>query len=101
MWGGWGGCDFLAKTFRSKNIGMPQVHMQSLFAKNHAINFQNEGRHAMEQSQAVNEGDAVDDGFLVCNMTFRKRSRHYKNFASSWLVNASQQEVLKLVAIPV
>ena len=47
--------------------------------KSPAINFQNEGRHAMEQNQAVNEGDGVDDGCLVCNMTCRKRSHHYKN----------------------
>ena len=31
--------------------------MQSLFAQSHAINFQNEGRHAMEQNQPVNEGN--------------------------------------------
>ena len=53
--------------------------MQRLFAKSHTINFQNEGRHAMEENQAVNEGDSVDDGFLVCNMTCCKQSHHYKN----------------------
>ena len=31
--------------------------MQSLFAQSHAINFQNEGRHAMEQNQPMNEGN--------------------------------------------
>ena len=62
-----------------QTFGKPQVYMQSLFAKSHTINFQNEGRHAMEQNQAMNAGDGVDDGFLVCNMTCRKRSHHYKN----------------------
>ena len=55
--------------------------MKSLFTKGHAVNFQDAGRHAMEQNQVVEEGDNVDDGFLV--------------------VNPSQQALLKLVAIPV
>ena len=41
--------------FRENGVGRPQVYMQSLFAQSHAINFQNEGRHAMEQNQPVNE----------------------------------------------
>ena len=57
--------------------------MKSLFAKSHAIDFQNEGRHAMEQNQVVKEGDGVDDGFQL-QLHFCKRDCLGNSFRLRW-----------------
>ena len=69
----WGfGTPWVGRPHRGFQKYLTQVYMKSLFAKSHAINFQNERRHAMEQSQVAKEGDGVDDGLLVCNTTCSK-----------------------------